>query len=277
VTVLCGIRIRHYSIDSSIQYQAVPVSETKENLKEKANALKNNSDGHLIEVMADGSRRRTMPRNAQKKVRSLLSDKNQGSRRSYTWKVAAIELQTRKFAFLFGRRTAKLPLSWLVVFRGIHETTSSMYYDSVSSTETEEESSDRRTRRSRSRSRSASPVLRVVEREPEDDIVEVIEEHSPSRRSWRRKRDHRRSGFRTVDPAEYGGGYSVRRKIKNGKPIQISIDEGKSIIQEEPEEEPVVVEEDIDPEEPTTLEEPTIQEEDAERLMDEFLTTFTEL
>ena len=44
-----------------------------------------------------------------------------------------------------------------------------------------------------------------------DDVVEVIEEHTPPRR----KKGHRSSGYRSVDPNAYaGGGYpqhSIRR------------------------------------------------------------------
>lgn len=47
---------------------------------------------------------------------------------------------------------------------------------------------------------------------PEDDIVEVIEEHSPVRRTTR-KESRRTSGFRTVDPAEFGGGDRPMRKV----------------------------------------------------------------
>ena len=47
---------------------------------------------------------------------------------------------------------------------------------------------------------------------PEDDIVEVIEEHSPVRRPSRRE-SKRTSGFRTVDPAEIGGGDRPMRKV----------------------------------------------------------------
>lgn len=92
-------------------------------------------------------------------------------------------------------------------------------------------------RRSRSRSRtieitkSRSPLRReriVVEEtrrvsrppdpEPEgtiDDIVEVIEEHSdltPPPQS--RRTSKRNSGFRTVDPAEFGGGGRPMRKVR---------------------------------------------------------------
>nr|KAK5449165.1 hypothetical protein LTR18_002254 [Exophiala xenobiotica] len=45
----------------------------------------------------------------------------------------------------------------------------------------------------------------------EDDIVEVIEEHSPERRPPKRE-NTRRSGYRTVDPAELGGGNRPIRK-----------------------------------------------------------------
>jgi hypothetical protein len=82
-----------------------------------------------------------------------------------------------------------------------------------------------RSRRSRSRSMSEVPRVRreretiveervrrerpeeVVVEEEEDDIVEVIEEHSPERRG------KRSSGFRTVDPAEFGGGSRPVRKV----------------------------------------------------------------
>jgi len=49
-------------------------------------------------------------------------------------------------------------------------------------------------------------------RPPQDDIVEVIEEHSPERRPSRRKSE-RMSGFRTVDPGEFGGGDRSFRKV----------------------------------------------------------------
>ena len=44
--------------------------------------------------------------------------------------------------------------------------------------------------------------------EMEDDIVEVIEEHSPVRRS------RRSSGYRNVDPGEFGGGRRDRRGVR---------------------------------------------------------------
>ncbi|KAK4940361.1 hypothetical protein LTR10_019467 [Elasticomyces elasticus] len=46
----------------------------------------------------------------------------------------------------------------------------------------------------------------------EDDIVEVIEEHSPERPPPKRE-STRRSGYRTVDPAEFGGGSRPMRKV----------------------------------------------------------------
>ncbi|MCJ1322173.1 hypothetical protein MMC15_007519 [Xylographa vitiligo] len=46
--------------------------------------------------------------------------------------------------------------------------------------------------------------------EREDDIVEVIEEHSPPRRV----RSQRVSGYRTVDPDAYGGGERPLRKVR---------------------------------------------------------------
>ena len=46
--------------------------------------------------------------------------------------------------------------------------------------------------------------------EREDDIVEVIEEHSPPPR---RARSQRNSGYRNVDPDEYGGGDRPLRKV----------------------------------------------------------------
>ena len=55
----------------------------------------------------------------------------------------------------------------------------------------------------------ASEPDEVIVEEEEDDIVEVIEEHSPERRPTSK----RTSGFRTVDPAEFGGGNAPRRKV----------------------------------------------------------------
>jgi len=99
----------------------------------------------------------------------------------------------------------------------------------------EEQVIHHRRRRSRSRSRAMTersiPLPRpsgervVREREEtvvveehvdpteddEDDIVEVIEEHSPERRPKRGPSG--RSGFRTVDPAEFGGGSRPIRKV----------------------------------------------------------------
>ncbi len=66
---------------------------------------------------------------------------------------------------------------------------------------------ERRTERSVSRPRDEE----VIVEEEEDDIVEVIEEHSPERRPNRKK--DRLSGFRTVDPAELGGGSAPMRKL----------------------------------------------------------------
>jgi len=51
-----------------------------------------------------------------------------------------------------------------------------------------------------------------VREEREDDIVEVIEEHSPVRRESRRS-SGRQSGFRTVDPDALGGGDRPVRKV----------------------------------------------------------------
>lgn len=61
------------------------------------------------------------------------------------------------------------------------------------------------TRIERSVSRPA-PESVVVE-EQDDDVVEVIEEHSPERPQ------RKKSGYRTVDPAEFGGGSDPRRKL----------------------------------------------------------------
>ena len=61
------------------------------------------------------------------------------------------------------------------------------------------------TRREPSRPRAVSRP-RVVE---DDDIIEVIEEHSPVRRP------RRNSGYRNVDPDEYGGGGRPFRKVSS--------------------------------------------------------------
>ena len=60
-------------------------------------------------------------------------------------------------------------------------------------------------------------VSRPPEPEPEDpidDIVEVIEEHSVSTPPQSRRPSKRNSGFRTVDPAEFGGGGRPMRKVR---------------------------------------------------------------
>ena len=68
-------------------------------------------------------------------------------------------------------------------------------------------------RRERRRRTMREETVVVEERvsEPEDDIVEVIEEHSPERRPSGKSK--RMSGFRTVDPAEPGGGGRPMRKV----------------------------------------------------------------
>lgn len=97
----------------------------------------------------------------------------------------------------------------------------------------EEEVIRHRRQRSRSRSRAMTEASgprsprreRVVREETvvveervepsvsqEDDIVEVIEEHSPERPPPKRE-STRRSGYRTVDPAEFGGGSRPMRKV----------------------------------------------------------------
>lgn len=53
------------------------------------------------------------------------------------------------------------------------------------------------------------PESIVVDEETED-VVEVIEEHSPERPI---RKESRRSGFRTVDPAEFGGGRAPMRRV----------------------------------------------------------------
>lgn len=50
----------------------------------------------------------------------------------------------------------------------------------------------------------------VVEEDPDSDIVEVIEEHSPAPA---RRKPKRNSGFRTVDPGAYGGGDDPVRRL----------------------------------------------------------------
>lgn len=105
-----------------------------------------------------------------------------------------------------------------------------------SSSSVEEEVAVRRRshspRRPPSRSRSRSEVIETRQRSPrretrreretvvieetrrpvtrEDDFVEVIEEHSPPRRSGGSRRQ---SGYRTVDPESFGGGGRPLRKV----------------------------------------------------------------
>lgn len=53
----------------------------------------------------------------------------------------------------------------------------------------------------------------VTVEEEEEDIVEVIEEHSPEPPPRRKSSARRSSTFRTIDPAEYGGGDAPSRRI----------------------------------------------------------------
>lgn len=66
-------------------------------------------------------------------------------------------------------------------------------------------------RERRRRTQEETIVVEEIASEPEDDIVEVIEEHSPERRPSTKSK--RPSGFRVVDPAEPGGGSRPMRKI----------------------------------------------------------------
>ena len=50
--------------------------------------------------------------------------------------------------------------------------------------------------------------------EPVDDIVEVFEDHSPSPPPPSRRTSRRTSGYRTVDPAEFGGGGRPMRNVR---------------------------------------------------------------
>ena len=71
-----------------------------------------------------------------------------------------------------------------------------------------------RNRSPRRETRRETVILEETRRAPqrEDDIVEVIEEHSPVRRVRRESR--RESGYRTVDPEAYGGGDRPLRKVR---------------------------------------------------------------
>ena len=85
----------------------------------------------------------------------------------------------------------------------------------ISASETTEVRSPPRRERTpprREPSRRETVIIEEVRRpvEREDDIVEVIEEHSPPRRP----RSQRVSGYRTVDPEAYGGGDRPMRKVR---------------------------------------------------------------
>jgi len=56
-------------------------------------------------------------------------------------------------------------------------------------------------------------ISRPVDPPREDDIIEVFEEHSPPRRPSKREGRRVSGGFRTVDPAEFGGGSAPMRKV----------------------------------------------------------------
>ena len=57
---------------------------------------------------------------------------------------------------------------------------------------------------------TVSDAPEVVVEEEEDDIVEVIEEHSPEPPPRRKKKS---GHYRTVDPAEFGGGDGPNRRV----------------------------------------------------------------
>ncbi|MCJ1390297.1 hypothetical protein MMC18_003155 [Xylographa bjoerkii] len=67
----------------------------------------------------------------------------------------------------------------------------------------------------REQSRRETVIIEETRRpiEREDDIVEVIEEHSPAPPP-RRMRSQRVSGYRTVDPDAYGGGERPLRNVR---------------------------------------------------------------
>jgi hypothetical protein len=66
-------------------------------------------------------------------------------------------------------------------------------------------------RERRRRTREETIVVEEQVSEPEDDIVEVFEEHSPERKPSHKSK--RVSGFRTVNPAESGGGGGAMRNL----------------------------------------------------------------
>lgn len=137
---------------------------------------------------------------------------------------------------VFGSVAAFLLLLWLIytVVNGLggNRDVSSVVEEEVvvrRRSRSPRRSSPRRPPSSRSRSetievsRHRSPPRRETRRETvileetrrpsprEDDIVEVIEDHSPPRRVKRESR--RESGYRTVDPDAFGGGSRPLRKV----------------------------------------------------------------
>lgn len=87
---------------------------------------------------------------------------------------------------------------------------------SVSRSETIEITSPPRRERTPPRREPSRRETIVIEetrrRDDGDDIVEVIEEHSPPPR---RVRSHRNSGYRNVDPDQYAGGDRPFRKVSS--------------------------------------------------------------
>ena len=64
-------------------------------------------------------------------------------------------------------------------------------------------------------SRRETVIIEETRRRPaEEDIVEVIEEHSPVRRESTRRDRKVSSGYRNVDPEAFGGGDRPQRKVR---------------------------------------------------------------
>src|SRR5947209_18306711 len=108
VAVLCGLKISLYHGTPSADYSIVPFSKDKEMLKKEANASETKQPADSADTEYDKIFLEKMPKDAQRKARVLLSDRNRRPRKPYGWKIAAVVEQTRKSIFSFGRRKSKI-------------------------------------------------------------------------------------------------------------------------------------------------------------------------
>ncbi|KAF2103729.1 hypothetical protein NA57DRAFT_69939 [Rhizodiscina lignyota] len=244
--VLCGMRMRVYSVTSPTTYTIT----RRANDKGKPKRMVGDAETRIRQEPHEASNDRMLlglPKSAREKVTLFLQNKNRRDRRereSWGWKIVSIERQTRKFAFIFGRDKPISPPKWLIVLRGVvnettplYRTSSTSYYSYSYSSASEPEGPEEVIVRGRYRSPLRAPVPIPEGQAEGDDIVEVIEEHSPPRRRAQRRRS---SWYKSP----YESAPVRRRADRTLIPERASDETGAH------------------------------PEEDAERLMDEYLATF---